>query len=191
MKRRVLTASAIVLLMLLPLCLRAQMSPADKRRAVDLVSHLEKIEAEQEKPGAKHGRTFDVSEAELNLFIAYRILSTDEKYVRSCELKVLADDHFEGRLIIDLTGTNFAFLLPSKAQLLFSGGFESRDGKIRITMDKLFLETQPLSPALLDTVIGVVSRMEGVPATSLKDWYPLPYGIQSMATGTGRVTLIY
>jgi hypothetical protein len=191
MKRRFFAASLALILALGPVCLHAQMSLQERRRAVDFIDKLEKIEEEQTRPKARAGRTFEVSEADLNLFIAYRIFSQGEKYVKSCEIKLLAANRVEGRLVIDLSGTNFAFLLPSKANLLFSAGFETRDGKIRIAMDKLFLETQPLSPALIDTVIGVVSRMEGVPPTTLQDWYPLPYGIKRMDAKPGRVLLGY
>ncbi len=44
-------------------------------------------------------------------------------------------------------------------------------------MDKLYLGTQAISPAFVDVIIGVVSRLQGVEPTSLKDWYDLPPGV--------------
>jgi len=58
-------------------------------------------------------------------------------------------------------------------------------------MDSLFLGTQQLSPAFIDIVIAVVSRLQGVEPTSLKDWYDLPPGVLKLETRPGQVVVIY
>jgi hypothetical protein len=92
---------------------------------------------------------------------------------------------------IDLGKPQAAGVLPQKQDLLFAAGFETREGKIRINMDKLFVGTQPISPAFLDIVIGVVSRLQGVEPTTLKDWYDLPPGVLRLETRPGCVVVIY
>jgi hypothetical protein len=46
-------------------------------------------------------------------------------------------------------------------------------------------------PAFVDIVIGVVSRLQGVEPTTLKDWYDLPSGVLRLETRPGRVVVIY
>jgi hypothetical protein len=171
--------------------LGAQIKPEVRRRAETVIAALERIEAEQSLPSGSPGRSYDVSEAELNAFIAYQIETQNEPYVKYVEIRLLARNRIEGRLLLDLGGRGGLPFLPAKAELLFSAGVETAGGRIRITMDDLFLGTQRLQPSLIDTVIAVVSRLEGVEPTSLRDWYGLPYGIQRMETRPGRLTLVF
>jgi len=189
MKKRL--ACGVILFGLPLFCLGGQLTPQVRSRAITVISELEKIEKEQAGRGARGGRTYTVSEDDLNAFVAYRIVSDQERYVKSCELKLQPQNRVEGKILIDVSGQLLTILLPPKVELLFSAGVETRAGKIRITMDNLFMGTQRLSPAFIDTVIAVVSGLEGVKATSLKDWYDLPYGIRRMETGAGRLVLCY
>jgi hypothetical protein len=126
-----------------------------------------------------------------NAFVAYRIVSDQERYVKSCELKLQPENRVEGKIVIDISGQLLSVLLPPKVELLFSAGVETREGKIKINMDNLFMGTQRLSPAFIDTVIAVVSGLEGVKSTSLKDWYDLPAGVERLETRAGQVVIIY
>jgi hypothetical protein len=58
-------------------------------------------------------------------------------------------------------------------------------------MDSLYLGAQALSPAFIDIVIGVVSRLQGLEPTSLRDWYDLPPGVQRLQSRPGQVVVIY
>jgi hypothetical protein len=184
-------AAAFVILALCRSLAGGQLAPEVRSRALKVVEALEKLEAEQVRAPSPTGRSYVVSEADLNAWIAYRIATEMEKFVKSCELKLLDGDRAEGRLVIDLSGTPAAVLLSSRADIFFAASAESRDGKIRITMERLFLGNQRLSPDFLDTVIGFVAGLEGKPATSLKDWYPLPYGIRRLQSGAGRLVCHY
>jgi hypothetical protein len=106
-------------------------------------------------------------------------------------LKLLAGDKVEGRISIDLGKPQASGLVPQKQDLLFAAHIETKAGKIRVNMDSLFLGTQAISPAFVDIVIGIVSRLQGVEPTSLKDWYDLPAGVERLETRPGQVVLIY
>jgi len=189
MKKRI--AAAFAVLALCPFLPGGQLTPEARSRALKVIEALEKLEADQARAPSRAARSYVVPEADLNAWIAYRIATEMEKSVRSCELKLLDGNRAEGRLVIDLSGTPASVLLPSRADLFFSASAETRDGKIRITMERLFLGTQRLSPDFLDTVIGFVAGLEGKPASSLKDWYPLPYGIRRLESGAGRLVCHY
>ena len=177
----------------------AEVPPEVKAKAAGIFAALEKIEAEAKRTptravpplsGARSGtRSLTFSEDELNAYAACRL--EDEPYVRAAVLKLLAGDKIEGRVTIDLGKPQASGLIPQKQDLLFAARIETRDGKIRIAMDSLYLGTQAISPAFIDIVIGVVSRLQGVEPTTLKDWYDLPPGVLRLESRPGQVVVIY
>jgi hypothetical protein len=177
----------------------AQVPPEVRARAAGVFAALQKIEAEAERtpsravlpsPAAKPGsRCLTFSEDELNAYAACRL--ENEPYVKAAVLKLLAGDKVEGRITIDLGKPQASGIVPQKQELLFAARIETRDGKIRIAMDKLFLGTQAISPAFIDIVIGVVSRLQGIEPTTLDDWYDLPPGVLRLESRPGQVVVIY
>ena len=107
------------------------------------------------------------------------------------EFKLLAGNRIEGRVAIDLGKPQASGLMAQKQDLLFAARVETENGKIRIDMDKLYLGTQAIAPAFVDVIIGVVSRLQGVEPTSLKDWYDLPPGVLRLESRPGQVVVIY
>jgi hypothetical protein len=81
--------------------------------------------------------------------------------------------------------------VPQKQDLLFAARVETKEGKIRIAMDTLYLGTQAISPAFVDVIIGVVAKLQGLEPTSLKDWYDLPRGVLRLESRPGQVVVIY
>ena len=178
----------------------AEVPPEVRAKAAPLFDALAKIEIEAERPTRATAvpaaprpepgsRSLTFSEAELNAYAACRL--EREPYVKSAVLKLLADNKVEGRIGIDLGKPQASGLVPQKQDLLFAARFETQDGKIRIDMDHLFLGAQEISPAFIDLVIGIVSSLEGVKGTTLKDWYDLPRGVQRLETRPGQVVVIY
>jgi hypothetical protein len=176
----------------------AQVPPEVRAKAAPLFAALDRIESEAGRPAGTTGtpapprpgsRRLTFSEAEFNAYAACRL--EQEPYVKSAVLKLLAGNKVEGRLGIDLGKPQASGLVPQKQDLLFAAHFETRDGKIRIDMDSLYLGTQAIPPSFLDLVIGIVSGLEGVKATSLEDWYDLPPGVLGLETRPGQVVLIY
>jgi len=177
----------------------AEVPPEVRAKAAGIFAALEKIEAESHPSparavpplsGASPGtRSLTFSEAELNAYAACRL--ENEPYVRAAVLKLLAGDKIEGRVTIDLGKPQVSGLIPQKQDLLFEARIETRDGKIRIAMDSLYLGTQAISPAFIDIVIGVVSRLQGVEPTTLNDWYDLPPGVLRLESRPGQVVVIY
>ena len=58
-------------------------------------------------------------------------------------------------------------------------------------MNKLFLGTQPIAPAVVDVIIGILSRLQGVEPKSLGDWYDLPPGVLRLESRPGLVVVYY
>jgi hypothetical protein len=170
---------------------RGEIPPGVRARAEKVIESLERVEREQARTSSRTARSVEVSEADLNAWIAYRIATDPDKYLRSCEIKLLAGDRFEGKIVLDLSGTPATLLLPSETELFFSATGESRDGRIRIRLDDLFLGSQRLSPSVLDKVMAFVSGLQGAPPASLNDWYALPYGIRRLESRRGLLICHY
>lgn len=175
-----------------------QVAPEVRARAAGILGALEKIKAERGRPSpssssarAAGSRSLTFTEAEFNAYVACRLEAENEPFVKTAEFKLLADDHVEGRITLDLGDRKSAGILPQRQDLLLAARFETRDGMIKIHMDKLFLGTQPLAPAFVDVIIGLVSRLQGVEPTSLEDWYELPPGVMRLETRPGRVVVFY
>jgi len=178
----------------------AEVPPEVRARAAGILAALDRIEMEQGRPSpasaaaplsAPGSRRLTFTEAEFNAYVACRLEAESEPYVKAAEFKLLDGDKVEGHITIDLGRPQASGILPQKQDLLFAARVETRDGKIRISMDSLFLGTQPIAPAFVDIIIAVVSRLQGVEPTSLQDWYDLPPGVMRLETRPGRVVVIY
>lgn len=168
----------------------AELSPEVRARAAKVLEALRMIESEQGRP-SPGPRSVSFSEAEFNAWVAYRLHEEKEEFVKSAEFKLLADDRVEGKIVLDLGNRAAGGLLSPRQDMFFSARFETREGRIKIDMDSLFLGAQRLSPAVIDAIIAVVARLQGAEPTSLRDWYDLPPGVSRLETRPGRVVVIY
>jgi hypothetical protein len=187
--RKIVALTVAAVLLALP-SVTAQVRPEVRAKAVGILDALKKIEAERHQPAAIL-RSSTFTEAEFNAYVICRLDAENEPFVKAAEFKLLADNHIEGRITIDLGDQQTSGLLPKRQDLLFSAGIETRDGKIKISMDKLFLGTQPISPAVVDVIIGILSRLQGVEPTSLEDWHDLPPGVRRLESRPGQVVVYY
>ena len=180
----------------------AEVPPEVRAKAAGIFAALDKIEAGSARPTPTRAptappaprpgsRSLTFSEAELNAYAACRLEDEGDPYVKTVELKLLAGNRIEGRISIDLGKPQASGLMAQKQDLLFAARVDTEDGKIRIAMDKLYLGTQAIAPAFIDIIIGVVSRLQGVEPTSLKDWYDLPPGVMRLESRPGQVVVIY
>jgi hypothetical protein len=184
-------AGATIVVFLAALGLRGDIPPEVRARALKVIEALEIAEQGPAPSPSRASRTVTVTEGDLNAWIAYRIATEADRYFRACEIRLLPDDRFEGKIVLDLSGTPAALLLPSETELYFSAKGESREGQIRIEMDELFLGSQRLAPDVIDKVMALVSSFEGASATSLGDWYALPYGIRRLESRKGLLLCHY
>lgn len=200
-KKNVLVAGAGLAVLLVAVAAAAvEVTPEVRARAAAITAALDRIEAEAKPSSPARGtapapapgsRSLTFTEAEFNAYVACRLADANEPFVKFAEFKLLKGDRYEGRIAIDLGKPPASGLLPQKQDLLLSGRFESRDGQIRIDLDKLYLGTQPISPDFVDLIIAVASRLQGTEPTSLEDWYDLPPGVVRLGTHQGQVVIVY
>jgi hypothetical protein len=189
--RRLAPALACAMALVAPAAVPAEVTPEVRAKAAPVFAALDKIASRAETAGEPGSRRLTFTEAELNAYAACRVEAEGGPYVKSLELKLLGGDKIEGRVRVDLGQPQASGLVPQKQELLFAGRFETQDGRIRITMDKLFLGAQEISPSFIDVVIAVASRLQGVEARSLKDWYDLPDGVLRLESRSGQIVIVY
>lgn len=152
---------------------------------------IDKIQEEQLKEYEGPLRKVEITESEFNSWIAYRIETEKEEIMKELRLKIFKNNMLEGKIYFDLRGQNIPRLLRPEMNLYFRGKVEVKDAKVRIALKSLFLEEQPIQPKILDLIIYVSSKIQNTEASSINDWYELPYGIKDIKTQNGKATFYY
>ena len=159
--------------------------------AFKVLRAIDKITAEGAQSGGGRLRKLVITENELNSYIAYRIESEKEEIMKELRLKLFDKNKIEGKIHIDLRGQRVPQFIRPEMNIYFAAGLLVSDGGVKIDIQKLFLEDQPIQPLLLDLVIAIAARLNREKATSISDWYELPYGIRDIKTEKGKATFYY
>ena len=152
---------------------------------------IEKIQVEQIENDQSELRSVEITESEFNSWIAYRIEAEKEDIMKELRFKVFNDNKIEGKVFIDLRGYKLPKFLRPEMNLYFGGKIEVKDKKARIVIKELYLEDRSVQPMLLDLIIFFTSKIQNMEASSLSDWYELPYGIKDVRTKQGKALFYY
>lgn len=161
------------------------------REAMKVKNILDKIRAEQKEEAQRALKEIVITESEFNSYIAYLIEVNREKVMRELRLKLFKENKIEGKIFIDLTGQDIPKFLRPQMTFYFKGNFQVENGRAKINIKKLFLEDQPIPPLILDLIIYISSQIQNFEASSINDWYELPYGIINIETKRGRAIISY
>jgi hypothetical protein len=152
---------------------------------------IDKVEAETQQPWSGPPRAIEVSESEFNSYIAYRIDTEKEEIMRELRLKIFGDNKIEGKIHIDLRGQKIPQFIRPEMDIYFGADVITANGMVRLDMKKLFLEDEPIQPYVIDMIIAISAGLSGQEATSISDWYELPYGIKEIKTEKGKAFFYY
>lgn len=158
------------------------------QRVFDVLDRL-RLAAAQPKPSAP--RSLTITDADLNDYITYRILSEKEEILRDLHLKVFPDNRVEGMMFLDLTKIGAPSFLRPNLHFYFSGRLMSQEGRIKFEVRELFLEFKPVPVFLLDIAFYIASKTQKHGPAGLAEWYKLPLGIRDIVTQEGRIIFTY
>jgi hypothetical protein len=161
------------------------------KEALKVINVLEKIEASRYLEGRNTLRKIVISESELNSWIAYRIETEKEEVMKELKLKLFEENKVEGKIFIDLRGQNIPKILRPEMSFYFEGKLQIDKGRARFNLKKLFLEEQQINPLVLDLIIQISAAIQNFEASSIYEWYELPYGIKNIETHLGQTFLFY
>lgn len=188
MLHKILLAGVILTLVFAPAA-GYQKTGYSEQDVEKLLRHIDTILLAEKITESEPLREIEVSENELNSFIAYSLL--DEKVMKELELILLDKNKLEGRIFIDLKGQKLPPLLRPEMNFFFSAELETKAGMSRLNLNKLFLEGQSIQPRLIDMVIYLASKINNTETSSINDWFELPYGIKEVKLSRGKAKFYY
>jgi hypothetical protein len=179
----------LLFLLLGSLCFGAQeYSTREARKVLDII---DRIQREQFLRGSDDLHTVDVTENELNSYVAHRIYVEKEDVLKELRFKLFSKNRIEIMALVDLKGQKLPNFLKPEMTFFIGGILEVKDGGVRMKMKDLFLGDQRIQPMLLDVVIFIASKIQNTEPSGIEDWYALPYGIKDIKTHAGRATFYY
>jgi hypothetical protein len=152
---------------------------------------IDKIEAENERPWSGPLRPVTVTESELNSYIAYRIETEKEEIMKELALKLFPKNRIEGKIHIDLRGRDIPSYIRPEMDIFFSADVLVSGGAVKIDLQRLFLGDELIPPLIIDLVIAISAKLNNQQATSINDWYELPFGIKDIKTEKGKAVFYY
>jgi ribosome-binding ATPase YchF (GTP1/OBG family) len=159
--------------------------------AEKVLKAIETMENEQSRGEKDPLKKIVITEKELNSYIAYRIETEEEEIMKELRLKLFKRNKIEGKVSIDLRGQKIPEFIRPQMTLFFGGKLEVKKGKARLNIKDLFLEDQRVKPTILDLILNVASKINKTEASSMDDWYELPYGIKDIKTDRHKATFYY
>jgi len=165
--------------------------PYSLEEARKVLAAIDKIEAETLQPWSGRPRSLTITESEFNSYIAYRIESEKEEIMKELRLKFFDENKIEGKIHIDLRGQDVPRFIRPEMDVYFSANLLINNGQAKVDIQELFLGDEPIKPFVLDLVIAISARLNNQEATSINDWYELPYGIKEIKTEKGKATFYY
>ena len=155
------------------------------------VGHILKT-IEKHTPVADGGeRSAEVTEGELNAYIAWRLAREPEPLVRRLTVELLDDNRIQGVLQFDARALKLDTLLGEQLDFDFKGTLHTRNGAGRLDLIALKLCGQPVKPQVLDFVIHTASLMVHKETGGIADWYELPKGIKHILISRNKAVLYY
>lgn len=152
------------------------------------VQHVLKT-IEKHRPG--HKGSADVTEGELNAYIAYRLKQEKDTVVRSLAVQLLGEDRVQGNLKLDGERLNLGTILGDDLAFDFKGRVVTRKSYVRLDLEALSLNGQVVQPLVLDLVLKAVSMYHGQDIGGADDWYELPKGVDRVRLDKGKAVLFY
>lgn len=170
-------------------------SASEKKYSVQEVQKvlkaIEKVSSEQLRGNRGMLKKILITEGELNSYIAYRIETEREEVMKELRVKLFPESRIEGKILIDLTGQKIQKFLRPRMTFYLDGKIKVKNEKVKLVIKKLFLEGQPIQPMILDLIIFIASKIENTEASSINDWYELPYGIKNIETKKCKAIFYY
>jgi len=193
-KTGLLIAAAVVALFPPPSFLPTQNQPLQAYSLVEaqkVLNAIDNLILENQRPWSGPRREIVITESELNSYIAYRIETEKEEIMKELKLKLFEMNRIEAKIHIDLKGQEIPQFIRPEMDLYFAADLEVADGKVRLNLKEIFLGDQPIQPFVIDLIIAISSKLSNIEASSITDWYELPYGIKDIKTQKGEAVFYY
>ena len=189
MKRTSLNQVVMTVLICLVLTLPVA---ADQLRqdALKVQGVLKRIE---QQPPTASGivRTVDVTQQELNAYIAYRLERQATPVFNQLNIELLANNHIQGILSFDAQRLALDAILGENLLFKIKGILITQAGEGRLNLISAHLNGRRVNPQVLNYVLDTAVRYCCGDSASLASWVDLPKGIDHIAIERGKMVLYY
>jgi hypothetical protein len=155
------------------------------------VRHILRTIAEAPARSDTQELSAEVTEKELNAYIAYRLAQEQGPVCDSLTVNLLDHDLVHGKIRFDPQRLNLDTLLGEELIFDFKGTILTRNGAARIDLISLELNGQPVNPQVLDFVIHTASLVYRTESSGIGDWYELPKGINRITVKKAKAIIYY
>jgi hypothetical protein len=133
----------------------------------------------------------EVTEKELNAYIAYRLAQDKQSMVDGLTVNLLDNNRVRGSMRLDAQHLSLGPLFGDELDFDFKGNVRTRNGAGRLDLASLRLNGYPVRPQVLDMVLGAAAKYYRTEIGGIDDWYRLPKGIKRVAVRQGKAVLYY
>ncbi|WP_419657401.1 uncharacterized protein Dvar_65400 [Desulfosarcina variabilis str. Montpellier] len=156
------------------------------------VQHILKtIERKPKQPDTNKESIAEVSEKEVNAYIAYRLAREENPIVNNLTVNLLGNNQIQGKVRIKADQLNLGGLLGKDLNFDFKGIVQTRDNAARLNLTDLFLDGYSVQPQVLDFVISSAGALYDTDVGRVGDWYTLPKGMKRVKVQKAKATIYY
>lgn len=155
------------------------------------VQHILETIGRQHAASGPTDHSATITEKELNDYIAYRLSKERHPNIDSLIIKLLNDNHIDGKIRFDAKRLNLDVLLGDNLDFDFRGIVYTQNRQARLNLIALKLNDQPVNPQILDFVIGTAALTNGMEPYGIGDWFALPEGLKNVSVTKAKATLFY
>ncbi len=155
------------------------------------VRHILRTIATQPARDDTQERLAEITERELNAYIAYRLSQDKASLCSRLTVDLLDYNRISGRIRFDARRLQVDTLLGENLDFDFKGIVVTRNGTARLDLIALELNGQPVKPQVLDFVIHTAALVYRTESSGISDWYELPKGIKRIGIEPDKAILYY
>jgi len=155
------------------------------------VQHILETIGRQHARSEPTDRIAEISEKELNDYIADRLSRERHPNINGLTINLLKDNHIDGKIRFDAKRLRLDALLGDNLDFDFSGIVYTQNRQARLDLIGLKLNNQPVNPQILDFVISTAALVNGVEPYGFGDWFALPNGLKNISVTKAKATLHY
>ncbi len=152
---------------------------------------LRTIERQAQRQSGADERNAEVSETELNAYIAYRLAGEKKPIVNGMTVNLLDNNQIQGKIRFDADQLNVSRLLGNDLTFDFKGIVQTRDHAARLNLITLSLGGYTVKSQVLDFVLSSAGMVYGTEVSGVEDWYALPKGIKRIVVQKAKAIIYY
>jgi hypothetical protein len=135
--------------------------------------------------------TAQVTEKEVNAYIAHRLEREKNPVVNRLSVNLLGNNQVQGKISFNADQLNLGGLLGDELDFDFKGVVQTRNRAARLNLIALTLGGYAVKPQVLDFVLSSAGMVYNTEVGRVDDWYALPKGIKRIMVQKAKAIIYY